>query len=105
MGWVFLVIAGVLEVGFTTAMKLTGNGKWWPYALFLVFAILSFGFLSQALKTIPIGIAYAVWTGIGAAGTLVVSLYFFGESINRLQVFFIFMLITAIAGLKLSSSQ
>jgi len=104
MAWAYLLIAAAFEVGFTTAMKLSANGKWWPQVLFIVCVIGSFGFLEQAVRTIPLGIAYAVWTGIGAVGTLAISLFIFGEPINRLQIFFIFMLITAVAGLKLSSS-
>jgi len=105
IGWIYLLIAGVFEVGFTTAMNFTGKGKWLAEAAFLVCIILSFTFLQMATKTIPIGIAYAVWTGIGAAGTLAISTLVFKQPITGLQIVFVLLLIGAVAGLKLTAAK
>lgn len=105
VGWVYLLIAGLFEVGFTTAMTLSGKGKWLAQAAFVVCIILSFTFLQLAIRTIPIGIAYAVWTGIGAAGTLAISTLLFKQPITGLQVFFVLLLIAAVAGLKLTGAK
>ncbi len=104
MAWVYLVIAGLFEVGFTTSLKLSENfknGKW--TFLFFVCISLSFHFLNEAIKTIPIGTAYAVWTGIGAVGTAMIGMFFFGEPTYFARIFFIFLLIGSIIGLKLVS--
>ena len=102
LGWIYLLTAGAFEVGFTTAMRFRGSLI--ADVAFLVCVILSFGFLSEATKSIPIGIAYAVWTGIGASGTLLLSLFVFREPINHVQFGFLALLIISIVGLKLFSS-
>lgn len=102
-GWLYLLAAGAFEVGFTTAMRLSKNGNWIAQTAFIVCVILSFSFLSEAIKTIPLGIAYAVWTGIGAAGTLILSVFFFKEPINAIQIGFVMLLIISIVGLKFFS--
>jgi quaternary ammonium compound-resistance protein SugE len=99
--WIYLFIAGLFEVCFTTSLKLTENfTRFWPTFFFGVFTIASFCFLNKALTSIPLGVAYAVWTGIGAAGTLFVSLYFFEEMISPLRLAFLILLIASIVGLK-----
>jgi quaternary ammonium compound-resistance protein SugE len=71
MSWIYLLIAGIFEMGFTTSLKLTeGFTKTIPTIFFFIFSILSFWFLNKAIEVIPMGMAYAVWTGIGAAGTV-----------------------------------
>jgi multidrug transporter EmrE-like cation transporter len=105
LGWIYLVVAGLFEVGFTTAMNFTGKGKWLGEIAFLFCIALSFTFLQMATKTIPIGIAYAAWTGIGAAGTLAVSTLVFKQPITPLQMGFVVLLIVAVAGLKLSGAK
>ncbi len=101
MNWVLLLFAGAFEVGFTTCMKLSDGFRDWKYGLgFLVFACLSFFFLNRATQTIPLGTAYAVWTGIGAAGTAVIGILFFGESFGFGRVFFLSTLIGSVIGLK-----
>ncbi len=102
IGWIYLLIAGVFEVGFTTAMNFTGKGRWLAEAAFLICIVLSFTFLQMATKTIPIGIAYAVWTGIGATGTLIISTLVFKQPITGMQIGFVVLLIAAVAGLKLT---
>jgi quaternary ammonium compound-resistance protein SugE len=102
MSWVYLLIAGFFEIGFTTFLKLTsGFTKATPTLLFVTFSILSFWFLNRALHSIPLGIAYAVWTGIGAAGTAVVGILFFEDQLSVWKLFFLANLIGSIIGLKL----
>jgi len=103
-GWIFLLIAGVLEIGFASTLKLTqGFTKPFPTAIFIFFAIFSFYFLNKAAQTIPVGTAYAIWTGIGAFGTIVVGILFYSEPASFLRLFFLMTLIASIIGLKLVS--
>ena len=102
--WSYLILAGVLEVGFASMMKQTeGFTKVVPTIIFLVFAVASFYSLTKAIETIPIGTAYAIWTGIGAVGTIAVGIYFYGEPAGMLRLFFLFTLVASIVGLKLVS--
>ncbi len=104
MSWVILILAGCFEVVFTTCLKLSNNFTHIGYTVcFAIFAILSFGCLNWTLKVIPIGTAYGVWTGIGAAGTVIMGIFFFGESSDLWRVFFISLLIISIIGLKIVS--
>lgn len=102
MAWFYLILAGLFEVGFTTSLKLSDNfsNKGWAL-LFFISITLSFYFLNKAIQVIPIGTAYSVWTGIGAAGTVMVGILLFRESTDFWRIFFIFLLITSILGLKL----
>ncbi len=104
MAWIYLFIAGLFEIGFTTCLKLSnGFTKPIPSIGFVAFAAVSFGLLTVAMKSIPLGTAYAVWTGIGAAGTAAIGFAFFKDPISFWRVFFIAILITSIIGLKLVS--
>ncbi|MFW2392002.1 MAG: DMT family transporter [Methyloceanibacter sp.] len=104
MSWALLVLAGLFEVGFASTLKLTENfTKLWPTLIFTVCIILSFVLLNRALKDIPIGTAYAVWTGIGAAGTAMVGILVYKEPATALRLFFIATLIGSIIGLKLAT--
>lgn len=104
MDWVFLFIAGLFEVGFTTFLKLSNHfTRLWPTVAFLTLSVLSFGFLSFSLKSIPLGTAYAIWTGIGAFGTALVGIICFGEATDFWRLFFLVCLISSIIGLKLMS--
>lgn len=106
MAWVFLLIAGILEVAWAVALPQTkGFTRLWPSIY--VFAVMgvSFFFLSQSLKTLPIGIAYAVWTGIGAAGTAILGMALFGEPLRPLRIFYILMIIGGTVGLKFLHDQ
>jgi quaternary ammonium compound-resistance protein SugE len=106
MAWLLLMLAGVCEVGFTTALKLSeGFSKRTYTAVFLLFASASFLLLAKATETIPIGTAYAVWTGIGAFGTAIVGILFFKESSDFWRVFFLVTLVGSIIGLKLVSAE
>jgi len=104
MAWVYLLVAGIFEVGFATSLKLSENFSNWPYTLsFFVCAGISFGLLVLATKHIPLGTAYAVWTGIGAFGTALVGILFFGDPINVGRIVFLVLLIGSVIGLKLFS--
>jgi multidrug transporter EmrE-like cation transporter len=106
MAWIYLLIAAVFEIGFTTFMKL-GAGNWkspWQIG-FVISAVLSFLFLEQASRSIPLGVAYAVWTGLGASGTLLFGWYFFGDRLGLVQVLLLSNLIFSVVGLKLASSH
>lgn len=108
MNWVILIIAGLFEVGFTFSL---GNAKiahgastylW--YVSFLVCLTISMLLLIKATQTLPMGTAYAVWTGIGAVGTVLLGIFFFKEGIDFWRIFFIVTLILSIVGLKYVSA-
>lgn len=105
MAWVFLIIGGLFEVGFTIFLKYSENfSKLWPSAGFFVCIITSFFMLNKAINNgLPIGTAYAVWTGIGAAGTAIAGMLIFKEPATAWRLFFLIMLIGSIAGLKFVS--
>lgn len=104
MAWLTLIVAGLFEVGFTTALRFSdGFSKLVPTLLFLICAGLSFYFLERSARDIPLGTAYAVWTGIGAAGTAILGAVLFAEPMTALRLFFIVTLIGSIIGLRLVS--
>jgi len=104
MTWLLVVVAGLLETGFAIALKMSeGFSRAVPSALFVVFAAGSFGLLSFALRTLPIGPAYAVWTGIGAAGTVIFGMLFLGEAVQTLKLVSVAMIVAGVVGLQLSS--
>jgi len=104
MAWIYLLIAGLLEIGWAVLLKYTeGWTRLIPSLATLMVMGLSFAFLSLALKQISLGTAYAVWTGIGAVGTVLFGLIFLGESRDFSRLFFIFLIIIGVIGLKLSS--
>ena len=105
MPWVFLAVAGALEVSFTTALKYAeGFTRLWPSLIFLAAYAGSAWFLAQAIKGIPLGTAYAVWTGIGAVGTALIGIALFGEPAIALRLFFLAVIVGGIVGLKLVSA-
>jgi quaternary ammonium compound-resistance protein SugE len=105
-GWTALIVAGCFEVGFTSFLKLSDGFTRPIYvALFIITAALSFAALSIAVRTIPLGTAYAVWTGIGAFGTAIVGMAFFKDPASLPRLFFLGTLILSIIGLKLVSSE
>lgn len=107
MNWLLLVIAGLFEVGFATclgkAKESTGSTAMWWMAGFFVSLSISMYLLYRATQTLPIGTAYAVWTGIGAVGTVLVGILVFKEPIAFWRLFFLFTLIASIVGLKFVS--
>lgn len=104
MNWIILIIAGLFEVTFAfclgKAKEVTGNEVYWWYGGFLVALTISMALLMKATQQLPIGTAYAVWTGIGAAGTVLVGIFIFKEPANFWRVFFLITLISSIIGLK-----
>ena len=105
MAWVYLLVAGLLEVAWAIGLKYTeGWSRLYPSLLTVAAMILSFVFLSLALKTLPVGTGYAVWTGIGAAGTAILGIVLFGESREVGRLVCIAMIVAGISGLKLTSS-
>ncbi|MFZ5640760.1 MAG: quaternary ammonium compound efflux SMR transporter SugE [Bacillota bacterium] len=106
MAWVYLFIAGVLETGWAIGLKYTeGFSRFWPSIWTIIAMIASFLFLSHALKTLPVGTAYAVWTGIGAVGTALAGIFFFDESREVLRIICLLLIVAGIAGLKLTSAH
>ena len=104
MAWVYIVLAGLCEVGWAFGLKYTeGFTKLWPSLATVAGMVVSFYLLSQALKTIPVGTGYAVWTGIGAAGTVVLGMMVLGEPRDILRLVFLALILIGIAGLKLAS--
>lgn len=106
MAWFFLILGGLFEVGFTTCLKLSNNFKHIGWSIgFFVCIILSFLLLNKAVQSLPMGTAYAVWTGIGAAGSVLVGIFLFKESSDFWRLFFLFLLIASILGLKAVSKS
>ncbi|MCG6914230.1 quaternary ammonium compound efflux SMR transporter SugE [bacterium BMS3Abin03] len=104
MAWFYLVIAGLFEVGWAVGLKYSaGFTKLQPSIITIVAMIASFYFLAIAVKTIPIGTGYAVWTGIGAVGTAIAGIILFGESKELIRIFCILLIIIGIVGLKIFS--
>lgn len=106
MAWVLLILAGLLESGWAVGLKYTeGFTKFWPSVLTICAIVVSMFMLSVAARTLPIGTAYAVWVGIGAAGAVILGIILLGEPINFARMFFLLLLLVAIAGLKVSSKE
>lgn len=104
MAWLYLVVAGIFEVIWATSLKYTdGFTKLYPSIITIIGMIISFGFLSISLKTLPLGTAYAIWTGIGAIGTVIVGILLFGEVQSVARILFVVLIICGIIGLKLTS--
>jgi quaternary ammonium compound-resistance protein SugE len=101
MAWLFVFIAGLFEIVWAIGMKYSdGFSRLWPSVVTVVGMLISFFLLSYALKTLPVGTTYAVWTGIGAAGTAVMGMLLFGESREALRLFCIGLIIAGILGLQ-----
>ena len=104
MAWLLLIIGGLFEVGFTTALRHVDGFRNIPWTLaFLASVAVSMGLLELASRSIPMGTAYAVWGGIGALGTVVVGIAWFDEPATLVRVMLIFLIVAAIAGLRLTA--
>ena len=104
MAWTCLVIAGLLEVGWAVGLKYTdGFSRLWPSVVTIAAMVASFALLAYALKTIPVGTGYAVWTGIGAAGTAMVGMIFLGESREVLRILCLMLIVAGVVGLRFAS--
>jgi len=105
MAWLFLFAAGGVEIVFALSLKYNeGFTRLWPSIITAISGIGSFGLLMMALKTLPIGTAYAVWTGIGAVGVAIMGIILFKESMDWLRLLSIILVIIGIIGLKLTDS-
>ena len=101
MAWVYLILAGLLEIGWAIGLKYTaGFSKLWPSLATAVCMIVSFALLSLALKQIPVGTGYAVWTGIGAAGTALMGMVILGEPREWPRLICVALIIAGVVGLK-----
>lgn len=104
MAWVILLVAGLFETAFAISLKAShGFTKLIPSVLFVVFSISSFILLSLALKKLPVGTAYAVWTGIGTIGTAVLGMLIFNEAATVLKLVSIVLILAGVVGLRLAS--
>jgi quaternary ammonium compound-resistance protein SugE len=102
LAWTILIIAGVFETGWAISMKYSeGFTKLWPSVFTAFFMLISVVLLTLSLKTLPVGSAYAVWTGIGAIGAVVLGIFLFKEPYDLLRLFFILLIIVGIAGLRI----
>ena len=102
MTWFILVIAGLFEIGWAIGLKYTeGFTRLWPTVATLAAMIVSIGLLGIAMRTIPVGTAYAVWTGIGTVGTVIFGIVLFGDSTAVLRLLCVALIIIGIIGLKL----
>lgn len=102
MAWIILIGAGLLEIVWATMLKFAdGFTRFWPSAIGLAAAITSFVMLSVALKSLPVGTAYAVWVGIGAFGVAVTGMIAFSEDASALRLAFLALILVGIVGLKL----
>jgi quaternary ammonium compound-resistance protein SugE len=104
MAWLYLLMAGLFEVGFTTCLKMSKNFTNYPWSIgFFISITLSFLLLNKAIESIPLGTAYAVWTGIGAVGTVLIGIFLFEEPVFFWRIFFLITLICSLVGLKVVS--
>lgn len=102
MAWTYLLIAGLFEVGWAIGLKYTdGFSRLWPSIGTILAMIISLAFLGLALKTLPVGTAYAVWTGIGAVGTVILGIVLFAEPATALRLGCVGLILSGIIGLKL----
>ncbi|MGR8838302.1 multidrug efflux SMR transporter [Leuconostoc falkenbergense] len=106
MTWVYLFLAGIFEVVWSSTMKLSNGFShfWWTVITFIGMAI-SFGLLSLSLQHLPLSLAYPIWTGIGAIGSIIIGIIFFGDKLSVLTWFFVALLIVGIIGIKLTSGH
>lgn len=104
MAWLLLILGGFFEIGFTTSLRFVDGFRNIPWTIaFLVSVAISMALLEIASRSIPMGTAYAVWGGIGAVGTVIVGLAWFGEPASTVRVLLILVIVAAIAGLRLAA--
>jgi quaternary ammonium compound-resistance protein SugE len=105
MAWITLLLAGIFEIVWAYSMKLSdGFTKVTPTIVTIVFMILSFGLLSYAMRTLPLGTAYTIWTGIGAIGSFLVGIFILGEPASAMRMLAAVLIIAGLVMMKLSSS-
>ncbi len=105
MPWIYLLAAGLFEIGFAIGLKYTdGFTRLWPSAATIAAAAVSLWLLTQALRSIPVGTAYAIWTGIGAVGVATLGVVLFSESASPARLLCIAVIVGGVIGLKLTSA-
>ena len=103
MAWLIIIAAGLFETGFAVMLKLShGMTRLWPTVWFAVCAMTSFALLTVALRKLEVGSAYAVWTGIGAAGTAIIGMLFLGDVVSTAKLVSIALILAGVVGLNLS---
>ena len=104
MAWVVVVVAGLFEVGWAIGLKYTeGFTRWWPSAATVLAMVISVVLLGLAMKSLPVGTAYAVWVGVGAVGTAILGMVLFGEAANVGRIVSLVLIVAGIVGLKLAT--
>jgi quaternary ammonium compound-resistance protein SugE len=104
MNWFILIVAGLFEIGWAVGLKYTeGFTRLWPSVWTVAAMIISLGLLGLALKSLPVGTAYAIWVGVGAVGTAVVGVLLLGEALTVAKVVCLVLIVAGIVGLKLTS--
>jgi quaternary ammonium compound-resistance protein SugE len=104
MAWFILVIAGLFEVGWAIGLKYTeGFSKLWPTVGTVTAMVVSLGLLGLAMKTLPVGTAYAIWVGVGAIGTVILGMVLFGEPATPLRIASLVLIVAGIVGLKIAA--
>lgn len=104
MAWVVLVVSGMLEAGWALSLKYSeGFTRLWPSVAFVAFAVLSFAGLSYALRTLPVGVAYGVWVGVGAALTAVLATVMLKETMSAVTIVSLVLIVAGVVGLNLST--
>lgn len=102
--WLWLILAGLLEIVWAVGLKYTeGFTRLWPSVVTVLAIVASLGLLGLAMKSLPVGTAYAVWMGIGAAGTVVVGIFLFNEPTSLLRLVSVGLILAGVAGLKLAA--
>jgi quaternary ammonium compound-resistance protein SugE len=106
MAWTILLVAGLFEIGWAVGLKYTdGFTRLWPTVGVALAMVVSVALLAQAVRTIPLGTAYAVWTGVGAVGTALMGMYLFGESTELPRILCLVLVVAGIVGLKFYSAH
>jgi quaternary ammonium compound-resistance protein SugE len=104
MPWIILVLAGLFEIGWAIGLKCTeGFTRLWPSVGTIAAMAISLGLLGIAMKSLPVGTAYAVWVGVGAVGTVILGIVLFDEPLNALRIGSVALIVTGLVGLKLAT--
>ena len=104
MGWIILFFAGLTEVGWAVGLKYTeGFTRLWPSIGTVAAMVISLGLLGIAMKSLPVGTAYAVWVGVGAVGTVILGIVLFDEPLNALRIGSVALIVAGLVGLKLAT--
>ena len=106
MAWLYLLVAGLMEIAWAVGLKYTeGFTRLWPSVWTAVALVLSMILLAAAMRTLPLGTAYAIWTGIGAVGTAALGIFLFGESASPARLVCVVLIVAGLVGLKLTSND